>query len=46
MSLEELRRMSIEELVVFAHQLGIDVQRVRAERGKLLTEIINHAVEA
>lgn len=43
-SIADLRKMSIQELVAFSYQLGIDVQRVRAERGKLLTEIVAHAV--
>lgn len=38
--------MSIPELVQFAHMHGVDVQRVQAERGKLLTEIMNIAFDA
>lgn len=46
MSVEQLRTMSMQELIGFAYQMGVDVQRVRVERGKLLTEIINHAHDA
>lgn len=42
-SLEELREMSMPELVAIGHQIGINVRRVQMERGKLLTEIVNHA---
>lgn len=45
-SLEQLRLMSMSDLIGFAYQLGIDVTRVRTERGKLLTEIMNHAHDA
>jgi hypothetical protein len=38
--------MSMEELVGLSYQLGIDVQKVQLERGKLLTEIVNHAYDA
>ena len=41
-SISDLRKMSIQELIAFSYQLGIDIQKVRAERGKLLTEIVNH----
>ena len=40
--ISDLRKMSMQELIAFSYQLGIDIQKVRAERGKLLTEIINH----
>lgn len=45
-SLEQLRSMTMEGLVQLAYQLGIDVQKVRVERGKLLTEIVKYAVDA
>ena len=45
-TLEELRKMKIEELVGLAHQLGADVRRIPAERGKLLDEVLNHAADA
>lgn len=38
--------MSMQELIAFAYQLGIDINKVRVERGKLLTEIIKHAHDA
>ena len=38
--------MTMEGLVQLAYQLGIDVQKVRVERGKLLTEIVKYAVDA
>lgn len=44
--LEELRGMKVQDLVRVAYQIGINVQRVQAERGKLLTEIMNHAHDA
>jgi len=44
--LEELRAMSVQDLVRVAYQIGINVQRVQAERGKLLTEIMNRAHDA
>lgn len=46
MSVEQLRLMSMQELIAFAYQLGIDINKVRVERGKLLTEIIKHAHDA
>jgi hypothetical protein len=46
LSVEQLRQMSMSDVVAFAYQLGIDVQKVRAERGKLLTEIMKHAHDA
>ncbi len=36
----------MQELVGFSYQCGIDVSKVQLERGKLLTEIINHAHDA
>lgn len=45
-SVEELRQMSIPQLVAFAHVHGVNVHRIQAERGKLLTEIMNHAFDA
>lgn len=45
-SIEELRKMDVKDLVVLAHQVGINVHRVQAERGKLLTEIMNRAHDA
>ena len=45
-SLEELREMKVPELVAVAHQIGINVHRIQAERGKLLTEIMNRAHDA
>lgn len=38
--------MKVQDLVRVAYQIGINVQRVQAERGKLLTEIMNHAHDA
>lgn len=46
MSVEQLRQMSMQELIAFSYQLGIDVQKVRVERGKLLTEIMRYAHDA
>lgn len=46
LSVEQLRQMSMTDLVGFAYQLGIDVQKVRVERGKLLTEIMKTAHDA
>lgn len=43
-SIADLRKMSMQELIAFSYQLGVDIQKVRAERGKLLTEIMAHAV--
>ncbi len=45
-SMEELRGMGMSELLALAHQIGINVHRIQAERGKLLTEIMNHAHDA
>lgn len=45
-SLEQLRQMSMQELIAFSYQLGINVEKVRVERGKLLTEIISRAHDA
>lgn len=45
-SLEQLRQMSMQELIAFSYQLGINVEKVRMERGKLLTEIISRAHDA
>jgi len=38
--------MSMQELIAFSYQLGINVEKVRVERGKLLTEIISRAHDA
>lgn len=38
--------MSMQELVGLAYQLGINVLKVQTERGKLLTEIMEHVHEA
>jgi hypothetical protein len=37
--------MSMQDLVGLAYQVGINVQKVQAERGKLLTEIMQHVHE-
>lgn len=46
LSVEDLRGMSIQDLVGLAYQIGVNVRKVQAERGKLLTEIMNHIHEA
>ena len=46
LSVEDLRGMKMPELLGLAHQLGINVLKVQAERGKLLTEIMKHAHDA
>lgn len=45
-SLEDLRRMGIAELVALAFRIGVDVRKVQTERGRLLNEITKHAVDA
>lgn len=44
-SLDDLKAMSIPDLVAFAHQVGVDVHRVTAERGKLLTELLKRVTD-
>lgn len=38
--------MSVRDLVAVAYQVGINVNQIVAERGKLLTEIMNRAHDA
>ncbi len=40
-----MRQMSMQELIAFAYQMGIDVRQAQMERGKLLTEILKHTYE-
>lgn len=44
-SVEGLRNMSVNELYGLGHRLGIDMDNVSVERGKLLTKLLESTFE-
>lgn len=45
-SLDELRKMSMEDLVALAFRLGVDPRQIHTERGRLLSKIMDFAADA